>query len=313
MPRLSIIIPVYNAENYIRKCLDNLMNQGFFDYECILVNDGSADNSEMICQEYAAKDSRFRLVNKFNGGASSARNSGIELAQGEYITFIDSDDFIVNDIYTKAFAVIDKTDADIVCFNMVQKNGETETQIAFSDNGIVNNFINYGVYMHSVCNKLFRLQPIRENGYRFDEDIQTCEDFLFVFKSMSSAKKIIYMNDIGYKYIVNEDSLTHVIKDTTMVEDQRKIYRYLKAYCEEHEIAEEYKELIRYRKLSWAILYLVMSSMYNPDRYRRIAGEGEYWTYGKTGLKMISYFASRGFDLPAAAYVDLKQLIKRGR
>ena len=312
MPKLSIIIPVYNAENYIRKCLDNLMNQGFFDYECILINDGSTYNSELICQEYAGRDSRFRFVNKFNGGASSARNTGVELAQGEYITFIDSDDFVVNDIYAKAFDVIEKTDADIVCFNMVQKNGDIETQVEFSDSGLVNNFIKYGVYMHSVCNKIFRVRPIHKNGYRFDEDIRTCEDFLFVFKSMSSARKIVYMDEIGYKYIINKESLTHAIKDTMLVEDQRKVYKYLKAYCEEHGITEDYKELIRYRKLSWAVLYLVLSSMYDPELYRKIAGD-DYWTYGKTGLKIISYFASRGFDLPAAIYVDLKQLLKRGR
>ena len=311
MPRLSIIIPVYNAENHIRKCLDSIISQGFFDYECIMVNDGSSDNSEAICQEYADINSRFVLVSKPNGGASSARNAGIEEAKGEYITFVDCDDFIINDIYKKAFEIIDETDADVVCFDMMQKTGDTETKIEFSDSGLEKNFINYGVYMHSVCNKLFRLKTIKENGYRFDEDLHTCEDFLFVFRSMSSADKIIYMDETGYQYNINEQSLTHVIRDTEMAEDQRKAYQYLKEFCEKQDITEEYSELLKYRKLCWAILYLVLSNMYDPERYRKIAGEDEYWVYGKKSLRMISYFASRGFDLPAGIYVSLKKLLKR--
>ena len=101
---ISIIVPVYNVEEYLKQCLDSILEQTFSDYEVILVNDGSTDNSGLICQEYAEKDSRIRYFEKENGGLSDARNYGIEQAQGEYLTFVDSDDFLdkmhLNVLYT---------------------------------------------------------------------------------------------------------------------------------------------------------------------------------------------------------------------
>ena len=98
---ISVIVPVYNAEKYLKKCLDSLVNQSYKDLEIILVNDGSQDGSEKICKDYEEKDSRIILINKNNGGPSSARNSGIEKANGEYLSFIDSDDYLALDFYEK--------------------------------------------------------------------------------------------------------------------------------------------------------------------------------------------------------------------
>ena len=94
---ISIIVPIYNVEKYLRQCLDSIMNQTYRNFECLLINDGSSDNSEDICREYVSKDSRFRYFEKENGGVSSARNLGIEHSKGEYITFIDSDDWVDSD------------------------------------------------------------------------------------------------------------------------------------------------------------------------------------------------------------------------
>ena len=98
MPKVSIIVPVYNVEQYLRQCLDSILVQTFTDWECILVDDGSTDCSKDICDEFANKDSRFRVVHKKNGGVSSARNKGIELSRGVYITFVDADDTIDKDV-----------------------------------------------------------------------------------------------------------------------------------------------------------------------------------------------------------------------
>ena len=94
---ISIIIPIYNVENYLRQCLDSIMSQTHQNFECLLINDGSPDNSADICREYVEKDSRFKYFEKENGGVSSARNLGIECSRGEYITFIDSDDWVDSD------------------------------------------------------------------------------------------------------------------------------------------------------------------------------------------------------------------------
>ena len=101
MPKISIIVPVYNVEEYIHRCIDSILAQTFTDFELILVNDGSHDQCGKICDEYAENDSRIKVIHKKNGGLSDARNAGLEIAQGEYIGFVDSDDYIEHDMYEK--------------------------------------------------------------------------------------------------------------------------------------------------------------------------------------------------------------------
>lgn len=110
---VSIIVPVYNTEEYIRQCLDSILNQTYQNFECLLINDGSSDNSSDICREYVAKDTRFRYFKKENGGVSSARNLGIELSEGDYTTFIDSDDWVDSDYLEVLYSAILEEQADI--------------------------------------------------------------------------------------------------------------------------------------------------------------------------------------------------------
>jgi len=110
---VSIIVPVYNTEKYIRQCLDSILNQTYQNFECLLINDGSSDNSADICREYVAKDARFRYFEKENGGVSSARNLGMERSGGAYITFIDSDDWLENDALQLLHGALKKENADI--------------------------------------------------------------------------------------------------------------------------------------------------------------------------------------------------------
>ena len=110
---ISIIIPVYNAEKYLRQCLDSIINQTYTNFEVLLVNDGSTDSSGMICQEYVENDSRFRYFEKENGGASSARNLGLERSGGAYITFIDSDDWVTPEYLEVLYTTLKENDVDI--------------------------------------------------------------------------------------------------------------------------------------------------------------------------------------------------------
>ena len=116
MPKISIIIPMYNVEKYLRRCLDSVQNQTFSDFQAICVNDGSPDNSGQIAEEYAARDNRFIVVHKENGGLSDARNAGMPYATGEYIMFLDSDDFIHPQTMEIAYAIARRDRADIVAY-----------------------------------------------------------------------------------------------------------------------------------------------------------------------------------------------------
>lgn len=123
---ISIIVPVYNVEKYLNRCLDSILNQTFTDFELILVDDGSTDNSGIICDEYKTKDNRIKVIHKENGGLSSARNAGLDIARGRYIGFVDSDDFISKDMYQILYNEAEKNKADmIMCeFKKVDKNYE---------------------------------------------------------------------------------------------------------------------------------------------------------------------------------------------
>ena len=117
MAKLSVIVPIYNVEKYLRQCLESIVNQTFRDLEIILVDDGSPDKCGEICDEYAKKDNRIIVIHKANGGLSAARNDALNIATGEWIAFVDSDDWLDIDIYEKAITAGDRYDVDILLFN----------------------------------------------------------------------------------------------------------------------------------------------------------------------------------------------------
>ena len=117
MPKLSVIVPVYNTEKYLRECIDSILAQTFTDFELILVDDGSTDGSGIICDEYADKDPRVQVIHQQNGGATVARRSGVRIARGEYVTFVDSDDWIDSDFYAPMIEKIKETGADVLVCN----------------------------------------------------------------------------------------------------------------------------------------------------------------------------------------------------
>ena len=119
---VSIVVPIYNVENYLRQCLDSIMGQTYQNFECLLINDGSPDHSADICREYVSKDSRFKYFEKENGGVSSARNLGIERSEGAYITFIDSDDWVESDYLEVLYKALIDEKADITVSTYKQFN-----------------------------------------------------------------------------------------------------------------------------------------------------------------------------------------------
>ena len=172
---LSIIIPVYNTEEYLRPCLDSILSQSFADYEVLLIDDGSSDESGRICDEYAQKDSRILVFHKENGGVSSARNRGIDNARGEYIVFVDSDD-LVTDGYLKHLM---ESDADMVVTGLCKFGERNETIVPTGrvDYGIEELPIHWNtppdmnyLYCYPVA-KRFRSSILRENRIRFNESL----------------------------------------------------------------------------------------------------------------------------------------------
>lgn len=211
MPLLSIIIPVYNSEDYLSSCLDSIICQSFTDFEILLIDDGSTDQSPIICDEYTKKDQRFKVFHKENGGVSSSRNIGLDNARGIWVMFVDSDDLLPSDalknLMKSANGSIDMAIGGFRKFN--EQNAELETirpKIGFvSPERCIADFIipcrPSGDWQRYIWNRLFRSSIINNNLIRFREDIQYKEDGLFLVQYLVKCTNMIaYIPEIVYYY-----------------------------------------------------------------------------------------------------------------
>ena len=209
-PAVSVLVAVYNVSTYLRQCLDSLKNQTLKDIEIICVNDGSTDSSLQILEEYAAKDDRIKLVNKINGGLPSARNAGLEIARGEYICFVDGDDFVDIRMYQKMYRVAKRKKADIVvCGGQVFPKKEqipewlkctlSTRNITYRMSGSDALFNENGAKPF-IWRDLIKRDFIEKSNFRFDEKIVLGEDQAFQFKIFPVAKKIVFIDDKFYNY-----------------------------------------------------------------------------------------------------------------
>ena len=212
---LSIIIPVYNAERYLRQCIDSVIGQTFSDWDIILVNDGSKDGSLGICEEYAEKDKRISVIDKPNGGPRSARNRGLEHAKGEYVYFMDADDWIDPDFLASFFRGTDKDRYDIVFQSFLREysDGHQEKMFAMntdtmtsSKEDIICRLYKEHVYGWAWC-KLFRREIVNKKHLRFDESLNLWEDELFTTEFLRHARTVKTVNSHLYHYRILPGSL----------------------------------------------------------------------------------------------------------
>lgn len=205
MKTVSIIVPVYNSENSLRRCIDSILSQTYENFHIIMVDDGSNDASLQICMDYKRIDSRIDVIHQKNCGVSVARNRGLDAAIGDYLMFVDSDDWIEADTLETALQNM-KDDTDIVTFSFTyENNGQAVTCILEkSDYNLADLFTKKRkereTVLCTIWNKLYSLKPIRENHIRFDQGIHFGEDFLFNVKVYSYAKKIVIIPNLLYHY-----------------------------------------------------------------------------------------------------------------
>ena len=219
--QLSIIVPVYNVEPYLRRCIDSILAQTFTDFELILVDDGSPDNCPAICDEYAEKDPRIVVIHKENGGISDARNAGLDIARGEYIGFVDSDDFIHPQTYEIALKAAFDYEADIVQWGLlkfqnideieidsVQQSESAFRNILIFDN-VANTYYPENIWKisHTVWNKLYK-RHIFDN-VRFPKGLIN-EDSYILLQTLDASSKYVIIEEKLYYYYQRADSIMHV-------------------------------------------------------------------------------------------------------
>ena len=211
MLAVSVVIPVYNAEKYIEKCIESLVHQTLISTEYIFVNDGSTDESLKVLELYQKKDNRIKIVNQSNQGVSAARNAGLNNATGNYIGFVDADDYLATDMFQKLYEAALKVDADIVSSNFTveqegiwnQSKSSFPTEKIFDRVYIQNEICSFIIQkddLNSCCTKIFKRNLIELNSILFPVGVTHAEDAMFALSAFTKAEKVIFIDYSGYYY-----------------------------------------------------------------------------------------------------------------
>lgn len=205
--KLSVVVPIYNVEKYLVKCIQSIVNQDYLNLEIILVDDGSPDSSPQICDEWAKIDSRIKVIHKTNGGLSDARNIGIEVASGEYITFVDGDDFIKKDMYSKMMNSINKTGAEIAVCGRYIYDGKVEkkyhcldSEKLYDSKTALKEMLCGGTVEEAVWDKIYKRELLYNIRFPVGE---VNEDIIVMPKILVNSSKIIHVGEALYYYRKN--------------------------------------------------------------------------------------------------------------
>lgn len=210
--KISVIVPIYNSEKYLQECLESLKNQDYNSYEVILIDDGSTDKSKKICETFTTQNSNFKLYSQENLGASSARNMGISKANGEYIIFVDSDDYCKSNMLEELSKKL-KEDS-LLAFGYIKKYRNKELIVNTKSFCINNkNEIYEKIFMDNaiggnIANKVFSAKIIKQYNIKFNLNIHYCEDMLFLYEYVKKCNEVIYIEDTYYYYRMRKSSVS---------------------------------------------------------------------------------------------------------
>ena len=216
--KVSVVLPIYNVEKYLKKSVQSVQNQTYRNLEIILVDDGSKDSSGRICDELSKEDSRIQVVHKNNGGLASARNSGYEVATGEYVMYIDSDDCVKEDTVKKCVDAIERDKSDVVIFGYekVSEDGNILEVCSWDNKIYSHNEMTEHLY-RAICemsfgyawNKLYRKSILDKSGVLGDAKVIDREDLIYNMELLKYWNKITYIDYVGYEYLQRSTSLLH--------------------------------------------------------------------------------------------------------
>ena len=320
---LSVIIPIYNVEAYLSRCLDSIINQTYSNLEIICVDDGSTDQSGAIAEEYARRDSRIKVIHKENGGLVSARKTGSKVATGEYISNIDSDDFIELDMYETLMRDIVANDADVITSGLIRDYGnhtvcedENIEPGLYEDSNLKEKvlfrmidtdwFFKPNISMH-ITNKIFRASILKKYQLNVDDCINVGEDSAVVLPYFMNTKKVMISGKNSYHYCIRNDSVMGV-KTQSDSDSLERLFSYLDGEVKKIEYKNNYELQIEFLK---TYLYLLR----DVSKVLKIR-ENELYPFGKIdktktillygagkfGVELKSYLEKNGFHI--VAWVD---------
>lgn len=273
---ISVIIPVYNVEKYISECLESLINQTYKNLEIILINDGSRDNSGAICDKYKEKDSRIKVIHKENGGVSLARNSGLEIAKGDYIAFVDGDDYLDKEYFEKLLKILKEKQVEIVLcgFNKVYDNNTEKVtkgkNLVMRKEEFLKDILNVQGGAGIVHSKLWKKEAMQ--GIKFDKEIKIGEDSFFCIQAVKNVNNVYVLDEALYNYRFNNTSAVRKYKkdfpDLCLTSMQIAKKYIEKEYKDNREITRKFNNYIAYH-----ILLIIVNYCFNNENQLKWMGQ----------------------------------------
>lgn len=314
MSTVSIIVPVYKVEDYIRECLDSILAQTYPYFELILVDDGSPDNCGRICDDYAKGDNRIKVVHKVNGGISSARNAGLEVAKGEWIMHVDGDDWIEPDMIESLIEAAQITGADMVIGDFVKYGpsaGYNKLPTWSSDKK--KSMTNYIAYvMTTIWGSIAKRSLYADHSLKSPDGISYCEDFHLIVRLCHFANKIVNVHRPFYHYRYRPTSIMSNMNGKTEA-DEQWVYQDTIRFFKELGVYEDYRKV-----MSWRVLKSAQELLLDPaghKRFMELFNDGREFIFScpfvNRKIKMLAWMLTHNLRPVVAVFDRMRSMIGR--
>ena len=314
MSTVSIIVPVYKVEDYIRECLDSILAQTYPYFELILVDDGSPDNCGRICDDYAKGDNRIKVVHKVNGGISSARNAGLEVAKGEWIMHVDGDDWIEPDMIESLIEAAQITGADMVIGDFVKYGpsaGYNKLPTWSSDKK--KSMTNYIAYvMTTIWGSIAKRSLYADHSLKSPDGISYCEDFHLIVRLCHFANKIVNVHRPFYHYRYRPTSIMSNMNGKTEA-DEQWVYQDTIRFFKEQGVYEDYRKV-----MSWRVLKSAQELLLDPaghKRFMELFNDGREFIFScpfvNKKIKMLAWMLTHNLRPAVVVFDRMRSMIGR--
>ena len=314
MSTVSIIVPVYKVEDYIRECIDSILAQTYPYFELILVDDGSPDNCGRICDDYAKGNNRIKVVHKVNGGISSARNAGLEVAKGEWIMHVDGDDWIEPDMIESLIQAAQVTGADLVFGDFTKYGpfaGYFKLPTWSSDKReSMSNYIAY--MMTTIWGSIAKRSLYADHSLKSPEDISYCEDFHLIVRLCHFAKKVVNVHRPFYHYRYRPTSIMSNLNKKTEA-DEQCVYQDTIRFFKEQGVYEDYRKV-----MSWRVLKSTQELLLDPaghKRFMELFNDGREFIFScpfvNRKIKMLAWMLTHNLRPAVVVFDRMRSMIGR--
>ncbi|MDR2267994.1 MAG: glycosyltransferase [Holosporaceae bacterium] len=273
-PKISVIIPVYNAENFIERCLDSVTSQTLSQLEILCINDGSRDNSLKILEKYASRDSQIVIINQENSGPGAARNAGLAAASGEYIGFVDSDDWISTNFFEKLYEAANKYAANVASTNIIRAypSGRLRNKVIMRENNVYSSIIDKFAVTQTprmcyIYNKIYKTDFIRKLNLKFRTGV-CFEDIDFSVMALFFTEKLATTTEASYYYAVNKHSMTRSRETDKITNDLLLSRKIITDFAEKQGLCFDNKYQMK-RKIRYSLLRMCLLEIHEWDTSKK--------------------------------------------